>query len=128
MDEDQSFEQLLKYPYEVLRAHVMLAGCEYHGLYQKNSYECNHCPDMESCIWVKQLPVKLSGNCSEQKQIMILEHALDSMTSYARLQHHDIPSCSCSNCQWICKALKTYNDLIFTQGGSVSVIKKSLQN
>ncbi len=108
----QPLQQLLEYPYEVLQAHVKLIGCAQHGVYNRRSHECHMCPDQESCKWVNQISSDDSRQYSVNRQVLMLEHALDSMMSYARLLEHDVNSCNCTNCKWIQRALKTYNELL----------------
>ena len=64
-------QQLLEYPYEVMRAHIILIGCEQHGKYDSASHECKHCYDRVSCMWVNQLPNEEYDKSSGQKQMMV---------------------------------------------------------
>ena len=106
----QSLPTLFEYPHEIMRANIMLIGCGQHGTYQEDNHECQHCHDMESCIWVNRLPNALSDNNSELQQITFLKYALNNMESYARLLNHDVSTCTCTNCQWISSALNAYDN------------------
>ena len=108
----QPLQQLLDYPYEVMHAHVKLVGCAQHGNYDKHSHECHLCPDRKSCIWVNEVTTDDIESYSDNRQMMLLEHAMDSMMSYAHLLEHDVKRCSCTNCQWIRRAMNTYNDYL----------------
>jgi hypothetical protein len=108
----QPLQQLLAYPCEVMLAHLKLIGCEQQGKHNKHCHECRVCPDRISCIWVNELIREGSEKYTMQKQVSLLEHALDSMMSYAELLEHDVFSCSCSNCKWIQHGFNTYNKLL----------------
>ncbi len=121
-------QKILEYPHKIIRAHIMLIGCGQHGVYQQNCHDCRLCHDKQSCQWVNDLEIELSKCCSTDKQLDLLEHALDCMKSYVRLLHHDVISCSCSNCQWIRNALTTYNELTLNKGKDKVVRNKPLRN
>jgi hypothetical protein len=108
----QPLYQLLEYPHEVMQAHVKLIGCDQHGIHNQRCHECQVCPDRVSCSWVNELSSDSSETYTVHKQVMLLEHALDSMMTYAQLLEHDVFSCSCDNCKWIQRAFNTYNKLL----------------
>ena len=114
-------QQLLEYPHEVIRAHIMLAGCGQHGAFNKDCYECDQCHDKDSCEWIKQFESEMLENFSEEKKVVYLEHALDSMMSYVRIAEHNVNACTCYNCVWISKAMSAYNDMLISADTNDSI-------
>jgi len=104
----QALWQLLEYPRDVMKAHIMLSGCAQHGIHDQNCHECVLCHEHTSCKWIQEL----AGNLSEERQVSFLEYALDNMISHVGTLDHKISTCSCSSCLWISNAMQTYSDVL----------------